>query len=114
MCNVEMEGSTYLYPVGVVTMVLRWVPNRVLVFGHTDEQAVHSRIFPSNWELSAARAASVVRHMSTQYHLDEERFSVIGKAHTSPVVVPVNAAARAKNRRVEFWIRKKGATTEGI
>lgn len=89
-----------------IAMVLRWVPNKVLVIGHTDETPTSGKRFPSNWELSSARAGSIVRYLTEQFHLEEERFTVVGKAASQPLVVSISPAARKKNRRVELWIRK--------
>ena len=97
-----------------ISMVLKWVDNSVIVLGHTDDTPTSSAQFPSNWELSSARAAAVVRHLVNEYDLEEDRFTVIGKAHTEPLQVPANAAARASNRRVELWIRKKNDGGSGF
>jgi len=97
-----------------ISMVLKWVPNNVIVLGHTDDTPTSSAMFPSNWELSSARAAAVVRHLVGNYRLDESRFTVVGKGHTDPLMIPVNATARKKNRRVELWIRKRGDKSDGL
>ena len=55
------------------------------VEGHTDDVPISTPRFPSNWELSSARAGAVVRHMIT-LELDEERFKASGYAHTKPKV----------------------------
>lgn len=91
---------------GRVAMVLRWIPNDVIVIGHTDDLPSHGTQFPSNWELSAARAGSVVRHLSERLQVDAARFTVVGKGSTEPLVVSLGAAARARNRRVELWVHK--------
>ena len=89
-----------------IAMVLRWIPNKVLVIGHTDDTPTSGKHFPSNWELSAARASTIVRYLSGKFHLESERFTVVGKAASQPLVVSISKSAKKKNRRVELWIRK--------
>ncbi len=89
-----------------IAMVLRWIPNKVLIIGHTDDTPTKGRRFPSNWELSSARAGTIVRYLTRRFHLDTGRFTVVGKAASQPLVVSISKTARKKNRRVELWIRK--------
>ena len=89
-----------------LALVLRWIPNKVLVVGHTDDTPTKSKRYPSNWELSSARASTLVRHLSQKFHLESDRFTVVGKAASDPLVVSISDGARKKNRRVELWIRK--------
>lgn len=76
----------------------------VLVEGHTDDRPIRTARFPSNWELSAARAASVVRYLLEQPHvLAPDRYTAIGHGQHRPVTPNTSAAARARNRRVEIF-----------
>jgi chemotaxis protein MotB len=75
----------------------------VQVEGHTDTQPIHSDRFPTNWELSAARAASVVRAMIGD-GVAEGRLSAVGRAYLDPIAANAGAAGRARNRRVEFLL----------
>lgn len=88
-----------------IAMVLRWIPNKVLIIGHTDDTPTRGKRYPSNWELSSARAGSIVRYLTKKFHLDKDRFTVVGKASSEPLVVSISQTARKKNRRVELWIR---------
>ncbi|MCA9623211.1 MAG: OmpA family protein [Myxococcales bacterium] len=72
------------------------------VQGHTDSIPIHSSRFPSNWELSTARATAVMRALTEQRGLPVRRVHVAGYADTRPVVEGDDLEARTKNRRVEF------------
>ncbi|HID10828.1 MAG TPA: flagellar motor protein [Candidatus Latescibacteria bacterium] len=78
---------------------LKALPYRVSVEGHTDDLPIHTQRFPSNWELSAARAASVVRFF-IQQGIPKERLQAVGLADTQPRAPNTSPEDRAKNRRV--------------
>jgi chemotaxis protein MotB len=74
---------------------------RVDVQGHTDAIPISTTAFPSNWELSAARAGRAVRYF-VENGVPSQRFRAIGLAETRPVASNETAEGRANNRRVEF------------
>jgi chemotaxis protein MotB len=74
---------------------------RVDVQGHTDDVPIATAAFPSNWELSAARAARAVRYF-VEKGVPAERFRAIGLAETRPIDSNDTTDGRAANRRVEF------------
>jgi chemotaxis protein MotB len=76
----------------------------IVVEGHTDDLPVRSPLFPSNWELSAARAARVVRYLIEDAGLDGARLSAVGLADTRPLVENTDEATREANRRVQLVI----------
>lgn len=76
----------------------------IKVVGHTDDQPVQSGRFRSNWDLSAARAVSVVHQLVLDGRLNARRVSAVGLAETKPLVPNSDAENRAKNRRVEVLI----------
>lgn len=76
---------------------------RVVVHGHTDSVPIGNHRFPSNWELSGARAGSVVRYLQAN-GLAGVRLSAIGHADTQPIADNATAAGRASNRRVELVV----------
>jgi chemotaxis protein MotB len=78
-------------------------PNRVRVIGHTDDRPIRTAQFQSNWELSAARAASVVRLFGAR-GVDAKRMAVIGYGEFAPIQPNSTAAGRNANRRVEIVI----------
>ncbi|TDU25816.1 chemotaxis protein MotB [Panacagrimonas perspica] len=79
--------------------VLRTFDNRLRIEGHTDDVPIATREFPSNWELSAARAASVV-HRFMARGVEPRRMTVLGLAEFNPVAENTDAASRNRNRRV--------------
>ena len=77
--------------------------NPVQVEGFTDDRPINTIAFPSNWELSAARAASVV-HLFMKKGINPERMSAIGYAEFRPVADNATEEGRQKNRRVKIII----------
>jgi chemotaxis protein MotB len=77
----------------------------VIVEGHTDSQPIHSSQYPSNWELSGARAAAVVRVFAHEGVL-ERRMSLAGYASEVPADTNTTAAGRAHNRRVDVVLTR--------
>jgi len=75
----------------------------VVVEGHTDNRPIRTGTYPSNWELSAARAASVVRFMLEQPGaLIPAHYSAVGYGEFQPIASNSSSSGRAKNRRVEI------------
>ncbi|MBS8240029.1 type VI secretion system protein TssL [Marinobacter lipolyticus] len=77
----------------------------VLVSGYTDDRPISSSRYRSNWDLSAARAVSVVHELVLNRQLPAERVVAAGRAETNPLVPNDSAENRARNRRVEIAIR---------
>jgi hypothetical protein len=77
----------------------------VLVEGHTDSDPIATAQFPSNWELSTARAGAVIRFLESQSHLPEDRLAASGYADQRPVAPNDTAANKSKNRRVEIVVQ---------
>ncbi len=107
--NVMFEpASTRIKPESLgllrrVAQVCRLFTRMIYVEGHTDHlPPSSSSVFPSNWELSAARASAVVRFLVDFEHLPPEKFVASGLASNIPIATNTTAAGRAKNRRVEF------------
>lgn len=73
---------------------------KITIEGHTDDTPLRSGKYPSNWELSSARAGSVVRFFIQQGNLDSRRFKAVGLADTHPLVENTTPENKAKNRRV--------------
>ena len=87
-----------------VSRILASVPNQVQVEGNTDNIPISTEEFPSNWELSAARAASVV-HLMSRMGVSPGRLSAIGYGEHRPVADNDSETGRQKNRRVTLVIR---------
>ncbi len=93
------EGETTL---AEVAQVLRDIPNRQFqIAGHTDNVPIRSRRYPSNWELSTARAVTVSKFLLEQ-GVDTGRLSAAGYAETQPVSSNDTPEGRAQNRRIEI------------
>jgi chemotaxis protein MotB len=92
---------------------LREFSNPVRVEGHTDSIPIRSRSYPSNWELSAARASHVARLLSTVYGIWPSRLSVVGYAEFRPTSSNSTAAGRARNRRVDIVLLSEGGMRTG-
>jgi chemotaxis protein MotB len=73
----------------------------ITVEGNTDNQPIHSSQFPSNWELSASRATTVLRYLLGR-GVAAERLSAAGVAALHPIASNATAAGRADNRRVDI------------
>jgi len=86
-----------------VARVLKENDGMIMVEGHTDDVPISTPKFPSNWELSTARAASVVRYFIEEQDMYPKRFIVAGYAEYKPRFM-VKPANRGKNRRVEIII----------
>ncbi len=111
------SGSARLVPEAIpileqVAEVLKSFPNSVQVEGFTDNVPIQTLAFPSNWELSASRAASVV-HLFMKYGVRPERMTAIGYGEYRPVADNKTPAGRKKNRRVVIVIPSEdGPRTE--
>ena len=78
---------------------------RVVVAGHTDDVPISTSRFPSNWELSAARAASVTKFLA-EHEVEPWRISVQGHAEYEPLEENTTPENRKANRRVEITLVK--------
>lgn len=111
--QLEVEIKTdILFPSGVATAdpqalpviaklaeILQPFPNAIRVEGHTDNRPISTALFPSNWELSAARAANVVQ-LFTRSGVDPQRMEVLGLGDNRPVADNATQDGRNANRRV--------------
>lgn len=86
-----------------IATVLRDIPNRIHVEGFTDNIPIHTSSYPSNWELSAARAASVV-HLLMDEGLAPERMAAVGYGEHRPIADNATEQGRIQNRRVVLVI----------
>ena len=109
----EIEIRTdILFPSGVATLspsatqvltslgdILAPFANPLRVEGYTDDMPINTAVYPSNWELSAARAASVAR-LFAEHGVDPERLGIVGWGQYRPAADNLSADGRNKNRRV--------------
>jgi chemotaxis protein MotB len=89
-----------------VGQVLATLPEKYIqVEGHTDNKPISGRLqqqYPTNWELSTARATTVLRYLIEQTKMDPKAFGATGYADTRPVTTNDSEEGRAQNRRVEI------------
>lgn len=89
-----------------VAKVVNTVPNMVRVEGHTDNLAIHTVRYPSNWELSVTRATTVLRYFENR-NVNPGRMEAAGYADQRPIVSNDNEENRARNRRVEIVLLRQ-------
>lgn len=102
-------GSAELRPeargiIRKVGSVLLKSPNYIRVEGHTDDLPIHNDKYPSNWELSAARATNVVREMIRSLGFPPQRLSAVAYGEYRPRVPNTSDANRQLNRRVDIVV----------
>jgi len=84
--------------------------HNILAEGHTDNVSVGPALkgkFPSNWELSTARASAVVRYLQEDGGIEPERLSAIGYSYFKPVASNDDEEGRSQNRRIEIILTRK-------
>lgn len=92
-----------------IANLIRSMPNSVVVEGHTDNLSVSGRKYRSNFELSAARAFSVIRYFIENENISPQRFSTFGYGEFMPKQQNDSEEHRAMNRRIEInIIRQQG------
>jgi chemotaxis protein MotB len=99
------EGEKVLKKVGEALKNI--TGKKIRVTGHTDPIPIRPEFmykFPSNWELSAARAASVVRYFQEKTGLDPKDMEAVGRSFYQPEASNETKEGRARNRRVEILI----------
>lgn len=102
-------GQSALPVLRQISDTLRNSPNEIHVEGHTDDVPINTVQFPSNWELSAARAASVV-HEFMRNGVDPRRMAAIGYSEYQPVGTNRTDEGRNLNRRVVLILLPVGQT----
>lgn len=90
----------------------KFILHNMRVEGHTDNQPQFSSIYPSNWELSGARASSIIRYFISRFKFMPSLFTAVGFADTRPIAVNDSPVGMAKNRRVEILILKNRYKTQ--
>ncbi|GAB7386698.1 OmpA family protein [Bacillaceae bacterium] len=84
--------------------LLKQIPNAIEVEGHTDDRPISTSRFPSNWDLSTARANRVIRYLVEKHGIDPRRFKSVGYGEFRPVASNDTEEGRRKNRRVVMII----------
>ncbi len=86
-----------------VAHVIKEHEHEIHVEGHTDNLPIHNESFPSNWELSTARASSVIR-LFVENGVEANRFTAIGYGENRPIETNETPEGRKRNRRVAVMI----------
>lgn len=86
-------------------IVEKFAMHTIRVEGHTDHLPIKGK-YPSNWELSSARASSIVRYLIKRFQILPDLMSAVGYADTRPVATSKDADYLAKNRRVEIVVQR--------
>lgn len=105
------SGSAALLPsakekldkIGAV-IAKRFILHYMRIEGHTDNQPIVSVVYPSNWELSSARAGTIIRYFIGRFSFMPSLFTSVGFADTRPIEKNTSITGRAKNRRVDILI----------
>ncbi|QQK81177.1 flagellar motor protein MotB [Salicibibacter cibi] len=92
--------------------LLEELPYSVEVEGHTDNRPIETYRYPSNWELSSARATSVIRYFIEEGDLDSSRFVATGFGDTQPVEANDSLETMQENRRVVIFVTDPGFEEE--
>lgn len=94
-----------------LTALLHEVNRSMLVEGHTDNQAIRTPQYPSNWELAAARASTIVRYMIKIHSIEPAKLAAISYADQRPIASNATEDGRKKNRRIEILLMTKPTAT---
>ena len=108
------SGQARVQPAGMALLdrlapLLRKQSSRAVdIEGHTDSMPIHGSVYPSNWELSTARASAVVRALIAM-GLAPARLTATGRAYLDPSATNATEQGRARNRRVEIVLPRRGS-----
>jgi chemotaxis protein MotB len=100
--NIKSEFGDVLEK--IVEIIGKVPDNEIRVEGHTDNTPIRTREFPSNWELSAARALNVVKFLSSKGGIHPKRLSAVGYGEYRPVAPNTSKENKQKNRRIEIYV----------
>jgi chemotaxis protein MotB len=88
----------------ILAQAIETFPNHIRIEGHTDNVPINTSRFPSNWELSTARATMIVRYLLDHFEFTPDQLSATGYAEFRPVETNETSDGRLQNRRVDFVI----------
>ena len=90
--------------VDVLAPVLRSIPDDLRIDGHTNQVQVHPKYYATDWDLSAARAVTVLRRLNEAGRVPEDRLSVAAFGHEMPLVDPSKPGSQQVNKRVDIVV----------
>jgi chemotaxis protein MotB len=97
--------------VRTLTPVLRDIPDHLQIDGHTNQVKVKPKYYPTDWDLSAARAITVLRHLNERGRVPERRLTAAAFGHTKPLIDPAAPQSQKLNKRVDIVVLS-GASEE--
>jgi len=100
--SATLKSTGWKFLDAVAERLKKFDTNRIHVEGHTDAQPISTLIFPSNWELSGARASSVVRYFIDRHQLNPASLVAVGYGSTQPISNNETPEGRSQNRRVDI------------
>jgi chemotaxis protein MotB len=98
--------------IGTIGAAVRAVPNAIRIEGHTDNTPIRTSRYQSNWELSTARASSVVAFLVGEVGIGADRLSAAGYGEFHPRAPNDSDASRARNRRVDLVVLENAIRAE--
>lgn len=106
------EGSSEIKPNAEKTLdeivtVLTKIKNPVIIEGHTDSTPIKNGKFPSNWELSTARATNIISYIIKKGIISPKRLSAVGYGEYMPIADNTTISGRMLNRRVDIIVLEK-------
>lgn len=107
----ELKTGSYKI-LDVIGTLIPQIDNEIMVQGHTDNRPINSSKYPSNWELSSARALAVVKYFINEKGLSANRFSGTGYGEYRPLVQNTSDENMGINRRVDILIVQQKETGE--
>ena len=90
--------------VDTLAPVLREIPDPLEIAGHTNQAKGKPKYYASDWDLSSARAVTVLRHLNEVNHLPTDRLSATAFGHTKPLVDPSRPGSQKVNKRVDIVV----------
>ncbi len=90
----------------IALIISKYPHERVIIEGHTDDTPIRTELFPSNWELSAARSMAVLQYYYRQSLVSPSHLAAMGFGEFHPLLPNTTPANKARNRRVEIFIEK--------
>jgi|SRR4051794_28369903 len=87
--------------------VLRDIPDRLQIEGHTNQASGTPKFYPSDWDLSSARAVTVLRHLNEEQGVPSVRLAAVGFGHIKPLVDPSKPGSQMLNKRVDIVVMSR-------
>ncbi|MEK6590393.1 MAG: flagellar motor protein MotB [Nitrospinota bacterium] len=107
--NFFAPGSAEIMPevlpiLDKVAKKLKVLKSHIRIEGHTDSIPISTSNFPSNWDLSAARASNIVKYLINKFQFPPERITVAAYGDSRPIAENEAETGRAKNRRIDIVV----------